>query len=149
MKVAPMLHAPCSMQRVFFASLSCIYIAGIFILAGSPIVRILAPFDLYSLLHIPLYGILTALLILSFVPIKIKSINPINPKNSTNPTNPINRFLIVGFIALGVGIADEIHQTYVPGRDASVTDVLLDFVGIALVLFFAFRLLKTKTSLIH
>ena len=55
----------------------------------------------------------------------------------------------MGVIALGVGIADEIHQAYVPGRDASVTDVLLDFVGIALVLFFAFRLLKTKTSLIH
>ena len=52
----------------------------------------------------------------------------------------------MGVIALGVGIADEIHQAYVPGRDASITDVLLDFVGIALVLFFAFRLLKTKTN---
>ena len=65
------------------------------------------------------------------------------------PNNSITRFLVVGVIALGVGIADEIHQAYVPGRDASVTDVLFDFVGIAFVLFFAFRLLKTKTSLIH
>jgi len=72
--------------------------------------------------------------------------NSTNAINSTNPTNPINRFLIVGVIALGVGIADEIHQAYVPGRDASVTDVLLDMVGIALVLYFAFRLFKTKTN---
>jgi len=57
--------------------------------------------------------------------------------------------LVVGIIALIVAIADEIHQAYVPGRDASVIDVLLDVIGIILVLFFAFRLLKTKTSLIH
>jgi len=56
---------------------------------------------------------------------------------------------MVGIIALIVAIADEIHQAYVPGRDAWVTDVLLDMVGIALVLFFAFRLFKTKTSLIR
>jgi VanZ family protein len=48
-----------------------------------------------------------------------------------------------------VAIADEIHQAYVPGRDASITDVLLDLVGITFILFFAFRLLKPKTSLIH
>jgi VanZ family protein len=54
--------------------------------------------------------------------------------------------LTVGFIALIVAIADEIHQAYVPGRDASITDVLLDMVGIILVLFFFFRVLKTKTS---
>jgi hypothetical protein len=169
-------------MNILFSILSIVYISAIFILVGSPIVRTLAPFNPYSLLHIPLYGILTGLLIFSIMPIKLKRNNPTNPINlsrlsrsecvrdemrpalwqcgnystgrlfywdSTNPTNPINRFLIVGFIALGVGIADEIHQTYVPGRDASVTDVLLDFVGIALVLFFAFRLLKTKTSLIH
>jgi hypothetical protein len=139
-------------MKILFSILSIVYISAIFILAGSPIVRILAPFNLYSLLHIPLYGILTTLLILSLVPIKIKSINPMNPKNSIssknliNPINSITRFLVVGIIALGVGIADEIHQAYVPGRDASVTDVLLDLIGIALVLLFAFRLLKTKTN---
>ena len=72
-----------------------------------------------------------------------------NPINSMDSTNSTTRFLVVGFIALGVGIADEIHQAYVPGRDASLTDVLLDLLGIILVLFFAFRLLKTKTSLIR
>jgi hypothetical protein len=137
-------------MNILFSILSIVYISAIFILAGSPIVRILAPFNLYSLLHIPLYGILTALLILSFVPIKIKSTKPINPTNSTNPINSINsttRFLVVGVIALGVGIADEIYQAYVPGRDASITDVLLDMVGIILVLFFVLLFHKKQKSL--
>ena len=150
-----MLHAPCSMQRVFFASLSCIYIAGIFLFADSSVVSTLAAFNPYSLLHIPLYGVLTVLLIFSFMPLKFKLLNSINPRNSTNAinaTNTINlraRYLLPGGIASVVAIADEIHQAYVPGRDASITDVLLDIVGISLVLFFFFRVLKTKTSLIH
>ena len=180
-----MLHAPCSMQRVFFASLSCIYIAGIFLFADSSVVSTLAAFNPYSLLHIPLYGVLTVLLIFSFIPITQLPNNSLNrrnqinqrnlsrlsrsesvrgemrslfhwdPRNSTNAinaTNTINlraRYLLPGGIASIVAIADEIHQAYVPGRDASITDVLLDIVGISLVLFFFFRVLKTKTSLIH
>jgi len=66
-----------------------------------------------------------------------------------NQRNWKNFYLLPGGIALIVAIADEIHQAYVPGRDASITDVLLDLVGIILVLFFFFRLLKTKTSLIR
>ncbi len=52
----------------------------------------------------------------------------------------------MGVIALGVGIADEIHQAYVPGRNASITDVLLDFVGISLVLFFALQFIRKRRS---
>jgi hypothetical protein len=150
-----MLHAPCSMQRLFFSILSIAYIAGIFLFADSSVVSTLAAFNPYSLLHIPLYGVLTVLLIFSFVPLKFKLLNSINPRNSTNAinaTNTINlraRYLLPGGIASVVAIADEIHQAYVPGRDASITDVLLDLVGIILVLFFFFRLLKTKTSLIR
>jgi VanZ family protein len=129
-------------MNILFSILSIVYISAIFILAGSPIVRTLAPFNPYSLLHIPLYGILTFLLIFSIVPTTLRTKDSMTQRRK----HPINRFLIVGVIALGVGIADEIHQAYVPGRDASITDVLLDFVGIALVLFFAFRLLKTKTN---
>jgi VanZ family protein len=129
-------------MNILFSILSIVYISAIFILAGSPIVRTLAPFNPYSLLHIPLYGILTFLLIFSIVPTTLRTKDSMTQRRN----HPINRFLIVGVIALGVGIADEIHQAYVPGRDASITDVLLDFVGIALVLFFAFRLLKTKTN---
>ena len=111
-------------MSIFFSILSAAYIAGIFLLADSPMVSEAAPFNPYSLLHIPLYGILTILLVLSF---RRKPSNPINP---TNPSNP----LIAGLIALVVAIADEIHQAFIPSRDASVTDVFLDIVGISLCL---------------
>jgi VanZ family protein len=119
--------------RLIFTILSIVYISAIFILAGLPIVRILTPFNVYSLLHIPLYGILTFLLIFSIIPM------------TQLRNNLMTRFLMVGVIALGVGIADEIHQAYVPGRDASATDILLDMVGIILVLFFVSRLVKKKS----
>jgi hypothetical protein len=169
-------------MRIFFSILSIAYIAGIFLFADSSVVSTLAAFNPYSLLHIPLYGVLTVLLIFSFIPITQLPVNSLNqrnqrnlsrlsrsesvrgemrslfhwdPRNSTNAinaTNTINlraRYLLPGGIASVVAIADEIHQAYVPGRDASITDVLLDLLGIILVLFFAFRLLKTKPSLIH
>jgi len=143
-------------MKLLFTILSVAYIAGIFILAGSPIACNLAFFNPYSLLHIPLYGILTFLLILSFVPLKF---NPTNlsremrslfhwdSSNPSNPSNPINlktHFLLPGGITSIVAIADEIYQAYVPGRDASITDVLLDMAGIGLVLFLFFRLLRPK-----
>jgi VanZ family protein len=144
-------------MRIFFSILSVAYIAGIFFFADSSVDSTLASFNPYSLLHIPLYGILTVLLIFSFLPLRSKS-NVLNEPNDPNVqhihalTHPRIyasthlRLLTVGFIALIVAIADEIHQAYVPGRDASITDVLLDMVGIILVLFFFFRVLKTKTS---
>ena len=124
-------------MRLFFTILSIAYIAGIFLFADSSVVSTLSSFNPYSLLHIPLYGILTFLLIFSFVPLKFNPTNPSNPINPITqlPNYLITRFLVVGFIALIVAIADEIHQAYVPGRDASITDVLLDLAGITLVLF--------------
>jgi len=116
-------------MNIFFSFLSAAYIAGIFLLADSPMVSDVTPFNLYSILHIPLYGILTLLLILSFPPQRKRFINPSNSINPSNPTNPSNHF-IAGIIALVVAIADEIHQTYLPNRNASVIDVLLDLVGI-------------------
>ena len=52
--------------------------------------------------------------------------------------------LIAGLIALVVAIADEIHQAYVPGRDASVTDVFLDIVGISICLLLIKRIGKVS-----
>ena len=131
-------------MRFFFTVLSIAYIAGIFVLADSPLVSDLAPFNPYSLLHIPLYGILTMLLTFSFIPLKLKRKDSMTqrakvpmtqlPNNSmTQLTYP--HLFIPGIIALVVGIADEIHQSFIPTRDASVTDVLLDGVGIVLMLF--------------
>jgi len=149
-----------------------------------------APFNPYSLLHIPLYGILTFLLIFSNFASPFKFINKrnqmnskdsIDPKNSKNPTNPINlsrlpcnlsvqgemrpalcsvetttwgslfhwdstnpinsiNLLIPGSIALVVAIADEIHQAYIPNRNASIIDALLDIIGIILCIVFVKRI---------
>jgi len=149
-------------MKFLFTILSVAYTVGIFLFADSSVISDLSKFNPYSLLHIPLYGILTVLLILSIVPMiprgnrsddsrnllnPTNSINPINPSNPINPRNQRNwraPFLLSGGIALIVAIADEIHQAYVPGRDASISDVLLDMVGISLVLFLFFRLLRPK-----
>jgi hypothetical protein len=143
-------------SRLFFSILSIIYIAMIFLWADSPVVSDLAPFNPYSLLHIPLYGILTFLLIFSFFPFNFKTNVPniLNDPNVTNERNASthsriiastrNRFFISGMVALIVAIADEIYQSFIPTRDASILDVFLDFVGIVLVLFLVYRLAKGK-----
>jgi hypothetical protein len=134
-------------MRIFFFILSIAYIAVIFLFAGSPIVSALARFNPHSLLHIPLYGILTFLLIFSFIPmtqLPVNKLKHINQTDRRNEKNQRNSFILSGLIASIVGIADEIHQAYVPGRDSSATDVLLDLVGIILVLFIFSWLLKTK-----
>jgi VanZ family protein len=64
------------------------------------------------------------LLVLSF------GLNP----NTLKIANPVPSFLFLpGCIATVVGILDEVNQIYIPYRDASITDVILDLVGILLV----------------
>ncbi len=152
-------------MRIFFCILSITYIAAIFLLAGSSVVSDLSTFNPYSVLHIPLYGILTVLLIFSFVPFRFKDLlssvtSHSNQRFSTSTHSRTDasthsrlkalthrQFLIPGLLSLGIGIADEIHQAYVPGRDASFTDVLLDAVGIILALLLIHWFLKTKRSI--
>ena len=122
-------------MNIFFSILSIAYIAGIFLLADSSMVSDVALFNPFSLLHIPLYGILTLLLILSFPTQRKRFVNPTNLGNSTNSINSINpsnlsNYFVAGIIALVVAIVDEIHQAYLPNRNASVIDVFLDLVGI-------------------
>jgi VanZ family protein len=125
-------------MRLISSILSFFYIAGIFLFADSPVVSKLSPYNPYSLLHIPLYGILTFLLIFSF--------NQKNQKDQRNQIDQPNRFLFVGLIALGVALADEIYQSFIPGRDASIIDVFLDLIGITFVLFLFHRLYKGKKA---
>ena len=125
-------------MSIFFTSLSIAYISGVFLWADSPIVEELSAFNPYSLLHIPLYGILTILLVLSRLPFSF-----VNQKNPRNQIDQIN-FFMAGLTAFIVAVADEIHQAYVPGRNASVTDVLLDLAGIVLVLIVAHNIRKKK-----
>jgi VanZ family protein len=175
-----MLHAYEGISmRLLFSFLSIFYIAAIFLFAGAPMVSDLAPFNPYSLLHIPLYGILTVLLIFSFVPIKLNRVNILshlrfnfkshipNGHNASTPSrisasthsklqtsNSLpspERFaqagelrILPGVISLIIAIADEIHQSFIPTRNASVIDVFLDALGIALAIYFVTRLYKNK-----
>ena len=137
--------------RIFFCLFSLCYIGAIFLLAGSPVVETLSEFNPYSLLHIPLYGGMTFLLVFSIMPIprglKDRSIQP-----SSNPTRPQSRgpvvlefrLFLAGGIAWAVGIFDEVHQLYVPGRDSSVGDVALDTIGIAIAMVLCFWLFKSQ-----
>jgi len=139
------------LMRILFSLLSLFYIASIFILAGSPVVHTLSQFNPYSLLHIPLYGTLAFLLIFSMVPIARGSKDPsIQPgRDSARPRSKgtaglTARLFVAGAIAWVVGIFDEVHQLSVPGREGSVSDVILDMVGIAIALFLCFVLFKTR-----
>ena len=138
-------------MRILFSLLSIFYIASIFVLAGSPVAETLSEFNPYSLLHIPLYGIMTFLLVFSMVPIpggfKVGSIRSGSDSTGPRPGGTVGwmlRFFVSGAIALTVGILDEVHQLSVPGRDASAGDVVLDLVGIAIALLFCFILFKTR-----
>jgi VanZ family protein len=102
----------------FFAFLSTAYIFALFFLADSGAVSQIGEFNPYSLLHIPLYGILTLLILLSLC----------TGKGRYTP----KRLIAGGFIAGIVGALDEFHQTFIPTRDGSLGDVLLDVLGIVL-----------------
>ena len=134
------------MTKFVFRLFSVAYIAGIFLLADSSVVSDLAPFNPYSLLHIPLYGILTFLLVFSVLPYSTHLTHLTHSDNSTHLAYS-TRFLIVGLVATMVGVADEIHQAYIPGRNASVTDVCLDVVGISLCFFVIKRFLRRYDSM--
>ena len=143
-------------MNIFFATLSVAYIAGIFLLAGSPFVSTLNTYNPYSFLHIPLYGMLSMLLTFSILPFRIKhpnhhnewkfldnfSINKLMYPHIEAVNVSTKRLFIPGLIAFGVGIADEIYQSFLPNRNASITDVLLDFIGIILAIFLIFRFYK-------
>jgi len=122
-------------MRFLFGLLSIFYVAGIFLFADSTLASDLAPLNPYSLLHIPVYGILAVLLVFSCLPMK---------QIAENPANAKKYLLLSGLIALGIAIADETHQAYLPGRFASVSDVFLDVLGISLVLFGIHRFLVRR-----
>jgi hypothetical protein len=136
--------------NVFFAILSSLYISGIFLWADSPMVQEWSAFNPYSLLHIPLYGILTLLLTFSILPFNPKNVAlhllPIDPSHLhvNKILNNLRVLLIPGMIALGVAIADEIHQSFLPKRNASIIDVFLDLFGISLTLWFLFRIYRKE-----
>jgi VanZ family protein len=75
-----------------------------------------------NLLHVPVYAILTWLWW-----------RALRAKTGRRPA-----VLLAAAIAAGYGILDEIHQMYVPGRFASITDALLNAAGAAAVVAWVF-----------
>ena len=109
----------------FFTVLSAAYIFGIFFLADSPVASQIGEFNPYSLLHIPLYGVLTGLLLLALA-----------SKPGMNFAFPCH---LAAWTAVLVGILDEYYQTFIPSREGSVGDVFLDILGVILVMILARR----------
>lgn len=46
-----------------------------------------------------------------------------------HPLGSVSRGVLVTILVAALGIGDEIHQSFVPNREASVTDVLADSFG--------------------
>ncbi len=111
---------PRERMNYFFALLPAAYIFGIFFYADSPVVSQIALFNPFSILHIPLYGILTLLLVLAL--------------RSPSAANSKSRLALAALIAIAVAILDEFHQSSIPGREASAVDVFLDVLGVSLAL---------------
>jgi len=116
----------------FYALLSAAYIFAIFFLADSGAASQIGEFNPYSLLHIPLYGILTLLILLSLCTGKGKYTS--------------QRLILGGFIAGIAGALDEFHQSFIPTREGSWGDVLLDALGIVLAIFLFRRVLPFLKS---
>ena len=70
--------------------------------------------------HLLLYGTLAVLLLIG---LKHRS----RPRRST--------YLLAVVIAVGYGVTDEIHQSFVPGRDASLFDLVVNATGAAVAAF--------------
>ncbi|MBW1643311.1 MAG: VanZ family protein [Deltaproteobacteria bacterium] len=83
-----------------------------------------------NLAHIPAYSLLTFLWLKSFAGTESK-----------------NNIIVFSLILSGLAffaVADEIHQSFVPGRTASFMDIGLDLIGIFLGLW-AFKLFRVFT----
>jgi VanZ family protein len=73
-----------------------------------------------------------------------------NQINQTSQTNLIVfRLFLAGLISFLVGIADEYHQVFVPGREGGFSDVLLDLAGIILAVLFVLRILRQQRPLME
>ena len=106
--------------------LTLVYMGGIYWLSS---LSNLGPSGIdVSLLHVPLYAGLTFCLLRAMSESRLRGAIP---------------WRLPGFafvVAAAYAAMDEWHQSFVPGRDASLGDVSLDLVGIGVTLLFGHRL---------
>ena len=123
----------------YFFLISTLYVSCVYLWAGCPLVLLINAFNPFSFLHVPLYGILTVLLLLAL--------------KTHLRQRPASRYLLVGLIAVSIAVVDEVQQSFISYRVGSFTDVLLDLAGISFAMlvfshFFAFgglrRLMKFR-----
>lgn len=74
-----------------------------------------------KIVHLLLYGLLAATIL--YV-----------PSGDTRRQKPKTVCAVALLISLLYGISDEYHQSFIPGRDASVGDLAADLLGIIIVL---------------
>ena len=61
-------------------------------------------------------------------------------------TKPFRYFAVVCLIAACYGISDEIHQIFVPGRDASIYDWFADCIGAVLAVFLRLKIVNIRSA---
>ena len=97
------------------------YMAAVFLLSSQDVITPRSVVAL-KLLHPPLFAGLAVCLLLSFT--QGRWLRP----------GSWRLYGVIGLVAGGYAASDEWHQSFVPGRTASVGDFLLDCAGIAVVL---------------
>jgi len=93
---------------------------------SKPLIPQPSGFQIDKLYHLIEYGILSFWLIRAF-------------KNSSKNILSNNAIFLTVLVTVVFGLTDEIHQAFVPGRFASVADLVFDSIGAAVGVF-AFRL---------
>ena len=132
-------------MNLVFSFFSLLYIGVIFFAADSPGVTEIEFFNMRSLLHIPLYGGLTFLLIFSMPSMKVTDLLP-GGRIGLPPLFVQARLRFAAGISFLVAILDEIHQAFIPVREASILDVVLDGMGILCVAWIIRRIYQIRLA---
>jgi VanZ family protein len=89
---------------------------------------------LFNSAHAPLFGLLALWMLLCL------------PRRGGWPVLDRRAAVVVLAAVLLAGIVDEVHQSFTPGRDPSVADLLTDLVGAGCVLWIAHFLTRTTST---
>ncbi len=102
-----------AVKRVFLLTM----LGGIFYLSHQPSLKVIPPLFPHQdkVLHAGMYCLLSISMILN--------------RDLCRTFRPVPIMFILGFM---YAVSDEIHQSFVPGRDCSAGDLLADIVGLSI-----------------